>query len=523
MLERRLFRRQRTVAWRVLLSFAIALAGFALVAWWSAVALRDAAGDARLMRAGYLPLGLALRDLVAAQDNWNAQLNHITTARNPADKRIWFDSALRVGRPKKYAEVRAAISNAFIGIGQASVAEVGRELMAESLVIERFVEGDRERLNKLFDALDRGDGPKAERLRDELVTRGLQTKKRLSALEQRVQGHIDELLDTAGIRERLAMRLLFLLSGFTALIGIGMALNARRVLLPLGAVTERAKAVAGGDLTPRDVVPSNDEIGELAVTFERMVSAIARANEQLLATERLATIGKMAAHVTHEIRNPLSSIALNIELLEDDLVADPDEARSLLRAIKQEVERLSALSDQYLSVARRKPSALDEEDLGELVEEACAFVRPELRRHGIELQITVDPDLPKVLGDEAQIKQALFNLLRNAREAMAEGGTIGVEVRAAAGGGVDVTVDDEGVGIEPEIREKLFEPFFSTKGTGTGLGLAITRQIVETHGGTIACEPRRPRGTRFWLHLPERQQAAETLSCPSGEPPASGG
>ena len=98
-----------------------------------------------------------------------------------------------------------------------------------------------------------------------------------------------------------------------------MALYARRVLRPLALVTERAKAVASGDLKPREAIASNDEIGELAATFEGMVSAIARANEELLATERLATIGKMAAHVTHEIRNPLSSIALNVELLEDDL------------------------------------------------------------------------------------------------------------------------------------------------------------------------------------------------------------
>jgi signal transduction histidine kinase len=505
--------RRRTVARRVLVSYAIVMLGFALVAGWSVVALRDASQEARLMRSGYLPLGLALRDLVASQDNWNAQLNHITTARNPADKRIWFDSTLRIGRPKKYAEVRAAISNAFIGAGDEVVDRTGRDLLAETLAIEGFVNEDGERLNKLFQALDRGDGQRAERLRDELVTHGFQAKKRLSLLEQRVQVNVDALLDAARAREHLAIRLLVLLAAFTALIGIGMALYARRVLLPLEAVTLRAKSVAAGDLTPRPVLASNDEIGELAATFERMVAAIARANEQLVVAERLATIGKMAAHVTHEIRNPLSSMALNVELLEEELIGETDEPRALLKAIKQEVERLSALSDQYLSFARRKPSALEEEELGELVREATDFVRLECARHHVEIRVEVDPELPKVSCDEAQIKQALYNLLRNARESMPEGGVIRVSV-SRADAGVRVTVDDEGVGVDPETRERLFEPFFTTKGTGTGLGLAITRQIVEAHGGSIICQPREPRGTRFVIRLP--------FSAPGSSPLAAG-
>ena len=150
---------------------------------------------------------------------------------------------------------------------------------------------------------------------------------------------------------------------YSALVGGVMALYTRRVLRPLRAVTERAKAVAKGDLTPRSVVATKDEIGELAATFEGMVSAIARANEQLLTSERLATIGKMAAHVTHEIRNPLSSIALNVELLEDELASGDTEGLTLLRAIKNEVDRLTALSEQYLSVARRQPLRLELEDL----------------------------------------------------------------------------------------------------------------------------------------------------------------
>jgi two-component system NtrC family sensor kinase len=232
-----------------------------------------------------------------------------------------------------------------------------------------------------------------------------------------------------------------------------------------------------------------------------MVSAIARANEQLLSAERLATIGKMAAHVTHEIRNPLSSIALNLELLEEELPQTADEANNLLRAIKAEVERLSGLSEQYLSVARQRPQELRPEKLSEIVEEACEFVRRELQQAGATLRF-VDESGERVLRvDEAQIRQALLNLLRNAREAMPQGGQVLVGLHGAPDGGIDLTVEDEGVGMPAATRERLFEPFFTTKQHGTGLGLAITRQIAEAHGGHIRVEPREPKGTRIVLHL----------------------
>jgi len=291
------------------------------------------------------------------------------------------------------------------------------------------------------------------------------------------------------------------LAALTVLVGVAMALYARRVLRPLAQVTERAKAVASGDLKPRQAVSSNDEIGELAATFEGMVSAIARANEELLATERLATIGKMAAHVTHEIRNPLSSIALNVELLEDDLAQASEESRELLRAIRGEVERLTALSGQYLSFARRGAQRLEVEDLREVVSEAAEFMRRELETQGVTLEVHSAEGAVSALVDEAQIKQALYNLMRNAREAMPSGGSVIVSVSAGAGGGSDIVVEDEGVGLDDATRSRLFEPFFTTKSNGTGLGLAITRQIIEAHGGSIAFEPRQPRGTRIWIHL----------------------
>ena len=494
---------RRSVAARVLASYALVTLGFAAVASWSIVAQRSAARDTHLVRDGYFPLALAVRDLVAKQDTWNTQLNHITAAKNPADIRVWFEASLRVGRPRTFGEVRNAIDLAFLGEGDAGAQRVGVTLLGDIAEIERFVASDGERLERLFQALDRGDAGVAERLRDELVKTGLSTSGRLTRLEQSVKRNVDLLLDEAGARELVAIRLLVALALSTLLVGVFVAFYARRVLAPLRAVTERAQAVARGDLEPRTAVVSDDEIGELAATFEQMVRAIAAANEQLLAGERLATIGKMAARVTHEIRNPLNSIALNLELLEEQLPESDETARGLFRAIGKEVERLSALADQYLTFARRRTTALEPEDVGQIAREAADFVRRELSQKQIALALEIPSDLPNVPADEGQLKQALLNLIHNARDATPEGGTVTVRVEANPEGGVAIAVEDEGPGIDPSVRDKLFEPFFTTKAGGTGLGLAITRQIAASHGGSIACEARTGRaGTRFVLNLP---------------------
>jgi signal transduction histidine kinase len=492
---------RRSVASRILLSYALVMAAFFLSAALSVVAQRNAAREAQLMRTGYLPLALALRDLVANQDTWNTQLNHVTAAHNPADKRVWFETALSIGRPKKFAEVRAKITHAFVMDGDAELVLVGRDLLRETTSIEQSLRDDKELVTQLFESLSRRNEAAAERLRDALVTRGFQAKKRLSMLERRVERQVDGLLDEARQREQFTIELSIGLVVLTLLVGLVMALYSRRVLRPLAEVTERAKAVARGDLTPRRVVASRDEIGELASTFERMVTAIARANEQLVAAERLATAGKMAANITHEIRNPLSSIALNVEMLEDEM-QDNQEARQLLKSIGKEVDRLTALTEQYLTFARRQSPQFEEEDLGSIVEQAYDFMRPELDKHGVRCSAEIAHDLSPARVDSSQLKQAVYNLLRNAREAMAEGGEVRIVVRAAADDTAEIIVEDDGPGMDEDTRAHLFEPFYTTKRYGTGLGLAVTRQVIEAHGGQIRFEPNSPRGTRAVIRLP---------------------
>jgi signal transduction histidine kinase len=260
-----------------------------------------------------------------------------------------------------------------------------------------------------------------------------------------------------------------------------------------------------------------------------MVAAIARANAELLSSERLAAIGKMAAQVTHEVRNPLSSLALNVELLEEELGETEGEVAALLKAVKLEVERLIQLSEKYLSLARRSRPDFQEEDLGSVVSEAVASAQPELAQHEIRSQLQIQEGLPPAALDEAQIRQVMLNLIRNAREAMSEGGELVVGVRALGSSDdgaaaqapetLEISVADSGRGIDEQTRQHLFEPFFTTKRNGNGLGLAITQEIVEAHGGKIRCERRDPRGTRFVIELPLRPPALLAERSQTPPPP----
>ncbi|MEO0321724.1 MAG: ATP-binding protein [Myxococcota bacterium] len=236
-----------------------------------------------------------------------------------------------------------------------------------------------------------------------------------------------------------------------------------------------------------------------------------RTKRRLIHTERLAAIGRMAAHVTHEVRNPLSSIGLNVELLGDELLAegprDVEEARALLGAIQREVERLRGITEEYLRLARLPQPRLEPEDLGELVRGIGRFVAPEMARAGVGFEVEA-ADGPLVAIDEGQLRQALLNLLRNAREALNEGGRVRMSVRSDDAG-VLLIVEDDGPGIAPAMRERLFDLFETTKERGTGLGLPLTQQIVAAHGGTIRCtEGIDGRGTRFEIRLRRADRVA---------------
>lgn len=258
------------------------------------------------------------------------------------------------------------------------------------------------------------------------------------------------------------------------------------------------------------VAPFGDEEGQVLLVVDDVTDAL-RTKDRLIRTERLAAIGRMAAHVTHEVRNPLSSIGLNVEMLSDELGEGDAEAHALLRAIQKEIDRLTAITEEYLRLARLPAPRLEPEDVGDLLEGIASFVRREMEHSNVSLELHVAPSLPPIALDEGQLRQALVNLLRNAREAMVDGGTVRVSA-SVEGDGVQIAIEDEGAGIPEETRGRIFDLFFTTKERGSGLGLPLTQQIVVAHDGVIRCtNGAGGKGTRFEIWLPsarERDAAA---------------
>jgi signal transduction histidine kinase len=202
------------------------------------------------------------------------------------------------------------------------------------------------------------------------------------------------------------------------------------------------------------------------------------------------------------VRNPLSSIGLNVEMLEEETSGSGPEVQALLRAIHREVDRLTAVTEEYLRLARLPEPRLEQGDVGETVREVGQFVRAEMANAGVVFVVDVPGALPVVAFDEGQLRQALLNLLRNAREAMlAPGGHVRVSVDVESAQ-VIVRVADDGPGIAPEVQARIFDPFFTTKERGTGLGLPLTQQIVAAHGGRIGVKGAPGQGTTFELAFP---------------------
>jgi two-component system NtrC family sensor kinase len=295
-------------------------------------------------------------------------------------------------------------------------------------------------------------------------------------------------------------------------IGLFVTVVAQRTLRPIRQLTQAVKALGEGRFAGPTPEGADDELGLLAREFNAMARNLAERDRELaekthelLQSERLAAVGRMAAQITHEIRNPLASLSLNAELLSEQLSAgdgaDVTEARALVAAMAREVDRLAEVTEEYLRFARLPRPVVAQVDAGELVEEFLSFTAPELAAQGIRLERRLEAGPLPVRADDGQLRQVLLNLVRNARDAAGPGGTVTVSARAD-GGQVELGVADDGPGIPDAVRERMFEPFFTTKPQGTGLGLAVVRQIVRDHAGELVCETAPGQGTRMTVRLP---------------------
>ncbi|MBI3028724.1 MAG: hypothetical protein HYY64_04345 [Candidatus Rokubacteria bacterium] len=252
------------------------------------------------------------------------------------------------------------------------------------------------------------------------------------------------------------------------------------------------------------------EVERLNTEITETLGRLEAAQEDLLVAERMATVGRLSLKVAHEVRNPISAIELNAEMLQDIVRGHPgsdmEEAGGLVGAIREQVNALDALTEEYLAFARFPRPNFEEDSVNDMVTGVAEFVRPVATRQGISVTAETDPSVPPMVIDRTLLRQAVLNLVKNGLESLSQGGTLTMATRRLPGA-VEIDVSDTGPGITPSVAARLFEPFFTTKPQGTGLGLSISRQIVEEHGGEIRWSNAAGGGATFTIRLALKDNA----------------
>ena len=311
---------------------------------------------------------------------------------------------------------------------------------------------------------------------------------------------------------------------------------------PIRALEKGTEHLSQGELGYQIQVQSDDEVGDLANSFNSMslqlraaheetvtwaktledrvvqkTKELRSAHEHMLRVEKMASMGKMAAVVAHEVNNPLSGILTYAKLLRKWVGTGQvghekrDEAMQCLELIATESRRCGDLIKNLLSLSRTAPMNVQSTDLHTVIDRCLLLVRHQLELNGIELQQNRALDLPLVPCDPAQIEQVLLALIMNAIDAMPRGGTLWIETQLTHDE-IEITVRDNGAGIAPDVLPQIFEPFVTTKdnGRGVGLGLAISRGIMERHNGRIEVQSELGRGSTFTVTLPQALEGSLT-------------
>ena len=252
-------------------------------------------------------------------------------------------------------------------------------------------------------------------------------------------------------------------------------------------------------------------VSVIVFTTAVIVALLRRSDRRRAEEEKLAALGTATARILHQIKNPLQTIVLHADILQDErIVNGPEQRREVCEAIVSESQRLVAMLDELSVYASGSRRALNKRPmrLNDLVRQVADVEAREAAETGLTVDSTAIAEVT-VLGDAYYLRQVLDNLVRNAREAMDEQeGPARLTISVGrAGGNAEVKVTDNGPGIAPENQQRIFQPFVSTKGKGMGLGLAICREIVESHGGRLDVDSAVGRGTTFTLSLPVYSEA----------------
>jgi two-component system, NtrC family, sensor kinase len=322
---------------------------------------------------------------------------------------------------------------------------------------------------------------------------------------------------------------------------------------PINALKNGTRHLSQGELGYQIEVRSEDEVGDLAHSFNDMSLQLRAANAQIvtwaktledrvaektrelrsahdhvLYVEKMASLGKMAAVVAHEVNNPLSGILTYAKLLRKWVASGQvehekrEEAMQCLELIAAESRRCGELIKNLLSLSRSAPMNVQSTDLHHVIDRCLLLVRHQLELAGIELQLKLADDLPRMPCDPEQIEQVLLALIMNAIDAMPHGGNLWIETQLNHDETeIDIQVRDDGSGIAPDVLPQIFEPFMTTKeiGRGVGLGLAISRGIVERHHGRIEVESKLGQGTTFTVTLPAQATGPALVAVGEGNDP----
>jgi signal transduction histidine kinase len=287
-----------------------------------------------------------------------------------------------------------------------------------------------------------------------------------------------------------------------------------RFTRPIKELSTAARKVAGGNFDVQVPADRLDEMGTLASAFNEMTAKLSRAREletQLHQAEKGAVVGRLAAAIAHEIRNPLNYINLTLDHLRSSFApSDPNKKATFVQLadqLKTEVARINRHITDFLKYSRPSKLDLQKVDIRVEAEDALRLVEARAEECGINTRIVQEGTLPPVMADRESLRSVFTNLVINAVEAIdGEGGSISIKLSNTNANSVKVEVTDSGRGIAVEDISKVFEPYFSTKETGTGLGLAIVKKAVDDHGGTISVASKEGSGTTFTIILPAKEK-----------------
>lgn len=508
-----------SLATRIFLGYAVVLVTFGAVSLFSVTELHRGQVEIRLLSEGYLALSQTAATLESFQKN---QANDTVRLREQADvavRRMMIQLARRYFFEQMDRQLEEALSltrrlEDFAPTDETNFINDVRRRLAE--LKTKYAEY-REVADAAYLVLEQPKPDPAvanlrlDRLQDAETALGATIKLLHSSLEARTRQRVALTQE----RERRAGVAIIGLSVLAIIVGLLATGFAARSLRPVRTLIDGVSRISRGDYSAKLGIAGEDEIAVLAREFDAMARSLAereaqlaQKQEALLRAERLAAAGRVSAQVAHEVRNPLSSIGLNVEMLGDQLEAatfadpkDASEARHLLAAVTREVDRITEITEEYLKLARLPRPVLRKEELSAIVQSVIGFSREELERSGVAVSTIVPAEPLHLQADEGQLRQVFLNLFRNAREAMATGGALRIVVSRDGQEGV-VRVEDTGPGIPDEVRARLFEPFFSTKARGSGIGLSLSRQIVETHGGSIGIDETVQQGTTFVMKFP---------------------